>query len=254
MKFIGVDLAARSKKTSVCVLDWKTTPRVEAIYGPASDECILHATGDDVAAVGIDSPFGWPAPFVSFVQPDQSSRRPCPLSDAEADELKYRSTDLWVRDHFRRRGKSVRPLSVATDKLGAVALRCVRLVQCLTADHGGHSAIYEVYPAASLHHWLPLDSSYKSRSNVKCAAKSKAVRKCIIERLEQYVDISACGERLVDNDDDLDALVSALTAALAFQGRTHPPPPQLADLAYSEGWIHIPSGPLCDLALLAFAA
>lgn len=44
------------------------------------------------------------------------------------------------------------------------------------------------------------------------------------------------------SDDDLDALVSALTAALSYAGKTHPPPPHLEDLAASESWIHVPIG------------
>ena len=252
MRFVGVDLAAQPTRTSLCVVNWNATPRVEAVHRPANDECIIHIATDTIAAIGLDSPFGWPDAFVSFVQQGLTSPDRAPLANDEADRLKYRATDRWLREqNFAAKGrKPVRPLSVATDKLGAVALRCVRLVQCLEAFRGDRRTIYEVYPAASLACWMTVTSSYKKKRD----PASKAVRRWIIGRLvEQGLDVASFGEALVASDDDLDALVSALTAALAFAGRTDLPPPNHAVLAKSEGWIHIPSGPISDLASLDFS-
>ena len=218
MKFLGVDLAARPANTSVCVLEWKSQPRVEAIEMPASDERIVHLACDDVSAIGIDSPFGWPDAFVAFVSCD--SRPPRPLDSTEADCLKYRATDRWLRaQRFPFGGNRIRPLSVAADKLGAVALRCVRLVEYLVAERGDRSSIYEVYPAATL------ACSYKSASAKTKRAASKAARTQILGRLIDHgLDVATFGDALVDVDDNLDALLSAVTAALAFAGRTEPPP------------------------------
>ena len=250
MKFVGIDLAAQPRNTSMCVLDWRTAPRVQAIHRPATDACIVRAAGNDVAAVGIDSPFGWPRPFLSFIQPDRKLSRPNPLTQADSDRLKYRSTDLWVREHFRSVGKTVRPLSVATDKLGAVALRCIRLLQCLAAIRG-RETIFEVYPAASLANWVAFKGSYKVSSKNKQAATANR-RRIVDLFVDHGLDLSTFDETLTNSDDDLDALVSALTAALSFAGRTHPPPPHLVDLAASEGWIQIPIGALLDLEYLSF--
>ena len=234
----------------MCILDWRTAPRVQAIHRPATDACIVHAAGNDVAAVGIDSPFGWPLPFLSFIQPGREPSRPDSLTQADSDRLKYRSTDLWVREHFHSVGKSVRPLSVATDKLGAVALRCICLVQCLAATRS-HESIFEVYPAASLANWVEFQGSYKVSSRNKHAATDN--RRRILDHFADHgLDLSTFDETLTNSDDDLDALVSALTAALAFAGRTLPPPPGLAHLAASEGWIQIPTGTLPDLEHLSF--
>ena len=256
MRFIGVDLAAQAKGTSLCVVDWKATPRIEAVHRPATDEHIIRLAADPVAAIGLDSPFGWPDAFVSFVRPDVTSPHPAPLTNDDADRLKFRATDRWLRTQNLpgSAGRRVRPLSVATDKLGAVALRCVRLVQCLEAVRGDQRTIYEVYPAASLARWgIELDGSYKKKDKRNEAA-SKVRRRRIIERLvEHELDLGTFEESLVASDDDLDALVSALTAALAFAGQTDHPPPDLAALARSEGWIHIPSGPLLDLSSLDFS-
>lgn len=247
MKFLGVDLAARPAKTSVCVLEWKRHPRVRAIEMPASDERIVHLASDHVTAIGIDSPFGWPDAFVAFV--NGNSRPARPLDSTEADCLKYRATDRWLRaQHFPFGGKPVRPLSVATDKLGAVALRCVRLVEYLVAERGDRGSIHEVYPAATLAKWMTVDGSYKSVGTQAKRAASKAVRIRILGRLiDNGLDVATFGDALADVDDNLDALVSAVTAALAFSGRTELPPPHLAASAHSEGWIHIPSGSLADL-------
>ena len=240
MKFVGIDLAARPRSTSMCVLDWRTTPRVQAIHRPATDADILGAADNDVAAIGIDSPFGWPLPFLSFIRPDRKPTRPDSLTQADFDRLKYRSTDLWVREHFRSVGKTVRPLSVATDKLGAVALRCIHLVQRLAAIRR-RDTILEVYPAASLATWMALQGSYKASSSDRQAASAN--RRRIVDMFVCHgLDVSTFGEALTSSDDDLDALVSALTAAFSYAGRTHPPPRHLGDLAASEGWIQIPFG------------
>ena len=253
MKFIGVDLSAQPKNTSVCVLEWQDNPRVIDVHRPACDEWIIRATDNSVSAIGLDSPFGWPGPFVSFLQGKHKNRSPYPLRNAEADCLKYRVTDRWVRDYFSACGKKVQPLSVATDKLGAVALRCVRLVRCLVEVRGDQSTIFEVYPAASLASWMTVTGSYKASSNKQSAAASRSNRNGIVDKLiNNGVDIATFRDRFVASHDDLDALVSALTAAFAFKGKTHLPPTHLTDIAYSEGWIHLPSEPLCALGLLAF--
>ena len=83
---------------------------------------------------------------------------------------------------------------------------------------------------------------------------SKALRRRIVDQLvEQGLDVGGFGETLVASDDDLDAVVSALTAALAFTGQTDPPPPHLEQLSKSEGWIHVPSMTALDLEALNFA-
>ena len=250
MRFVGVDLAAQPTKTSLCILDWRAAPRVEVVQRPATDERIIRGADKTVAAVGLACPFGWPDAFVSFIQPRRSSTTCTPLTKHEADLLKYRATDRWLREQsFPVSRKPVRPLSVAADKLGAVALRCVRLVGCLAAERGDGRTIYEVYPAASLARWMCLGGSYK-----QATPTSKALRRRIVDQLvEQGLDVGVFGETLVASDDDLDALVSALSAAFAFAGRTDPPPPHLAQLSKSEGWIHVPSRTALDLAALNFA-
>ena len=122
---------------------------------------------------------------------------------------------------------------------------CVRLVACVAAERGDGRTIYEVYPAASLAQWMWLGGSYKQATPASKALKSRIV--------DQGLDVGVCGETSVASDDDLDALVSALTAAFAFAGRTEPAPPHLEQLSKSEGWIQVPSRPALDLAAVNFA-
>ena len=65
--------------------------------------------------VGIDSPFGWPAGFVSAVA-GYAEREPWP--DLDADALRYRLTDRLVRDEVK-----LSPLSVSSDRIGVTAWR-----------------------------------------------------------------------------------------------------------------------------------
>ena len=56
---------------------------------------------------------------------------------------------------------------------------------------------------------------------------------------------------MVESDDDLDAVLCAAIVGLADAGRTRAPGGSDKAQAAREGWIHIPSGPIDDLAVLA---
>lgn len=250
MRFVGIDLAAQPNNTSACVLEWRKRPRVVEIRRSATDDWIISKASQSTTAIGIDSPFGWPISFVNFIHQKRVARHPRPLSASEAIGLKYRITDIFVRNHFDSLGKNIRPISVSTDKLGAVALRCARLVQCLEKQHGGQCKIFEVYPAASLACWMTIEGSYKSNKN---AQQSRENRAYILGELEMHgVDVSIFRDKFVNSDDDLDALVSALTAAVAFKERTYLPSADTLEVAKFEGWIHIPCGSLEDFSQIAF--
>ena len=104
MRFLGIDLAAKPEKTSVCILDWTDRPHVTGIRRPATDQLVRELAAEDVATIGIDSPFGWPDRFLSFIQPNHGVQEPRPLTDAEAEFLKYRQAHN-VRCGFECRGK-----------------------------------------------------------------------------------------------------------------------------------------------------
>ncbi len=249
MRFIGVDLAAQPKNTSLCVLEWKRNPRVVSIHRPATDDQIINES-HGVAAIGIDSPFGWPISFAKFILKKQVSRDFLPINPSEANHLKYRFTDDYVRKHFDSLGKNVKPLSVSTDKLGVVALRCVRLCQCLAAKYGDEFKIFEIYPAASLASWMTVKGSYKSSTNPSISRENRIY---IVEELEKHgVDMSIRKDSFVNSDDDLDALLCALTCAVAFKEKTFLSPADMSKLTEFEGWIHFPCGSLEDFSRITF--
>ena len=60
VRTVGIDLAAQSRKTAVCAIDWldgdvRVTTPAAGYADPELLDCI-----DDAEAVGIDAPFGWP--------------------------------------------------------------------------------------------------------------------------------------------------------------------------------------------------
>lgn len=61
---LGVDLASCAKRTATCVIEWeKCRASIRQLVVGADDDAITSLAGD-ADAVGIDAPFGWPAPFV----------------------------------------------------------------------------------------------------------------------------------------------------------------------------------------------
>ena len=66
---------------------------------------------------------------------------------------------------------------------------------------------------------MALQGSYKASSSDKQAATAN--RRRIVDLFVCHgLDVSTFGETLTNSDDDLDALVSALTAALSYAGKT----------------------------------
>lgn len=100
-----------------------------------------------------------------------------PLAGHEVNLLKFRATDRWLRDQsFPVSGKAIRPLSVAADKLGAVALRHARLFECLAAERSDGRPPTKL-STASLAPWMSLGGSYK-----QATPASKAPRKRIVDQ------------------------------------------------------------------------
>ncbi|MEQ8842357.1 MAG: DUF429 domain-containing protein [Acidimicrobiales bacterium] len=234
MRLIGVDLGAQPARTSVCEMAWDERPAVVAIDSAADDDLIVEwCQGAD--AVGIDSPFGWPLGFVDLVRRQATTEST--LTGTTSEELRMRRTDVFA---WRETGKQ--PLSVSTDKLAIVAFRCVRLLERLRGpafDRSGTDGVYEVYPGGALAKWGLPSRAYKR-------TKGLPVRERIVAELAPVIDFGPFAPRVLDCDDDLDAVLCAYLAGLATQGATRPPPADDAAFAAVEGWIHLPSGPLGD--------
>lgn len=249
MRTLGIDLASQPAKTAACRIDWADGGAVVAALaiGVADDDIAALATGCD--AVGIDAPFGWPAPFVAFLCRGDGGGPDVPAWDTERrTALSYRLTDLSVWRDLRRP-----PLSVAADRIALPAMRCAALLDRLgVSDRSGDGRVFEVYPAAALHAWGFASGGYKGPGARPAGDRLPALLGALRDRCP-WLDLPAAADALCRRDDDaFDALVSALVARTAGLGLTARPSREEALRARVEGWIAVPKpGSLDMLASVA---
>lgn len=244
MRTIGVDLSTSSARTALATIEWFAESAVvtELVVG-VPDEPIIRraATG---AAVGLDSPLGWPDAFVEFVREQQGGTLveiPEQHQPAWRRSLAYRATDDAVREIL-----GLVPLSVSTDRLGLVAMRAAALMAGILGEHqpldrSGRAPVIEIYPAASLRAWELPAKGYKTDPDAR-----RHVLRVITERAP-WLDLGAHAEPAVEVDHAFDALIAALSVRAWSVGRYWAPPARLAERARREGWIVIPVGGLPDL-------
>lgn len=248
MRTLGIDLAAQPSNTSACAIDWETGPPVVAdLRAGLDDEALLTAIAE-AEKVGIDAPFGWPDEFVDAVVAHREGAG-WPGSGRDQDvyrfHLSFRATDRRLIEQGARR-----PLSVSTDLIGVVAMRCANLLDRLAADgepvdRSGAGKVVEVYPTPALSSWGISATGYKSRVG---AARLPE----LLARLEQDLgglELSAAQRQAAESDHNcFDALVASLVARAAALGLTQPPETEgERDRAAREGWIHVPTNPLPHL-------
>lgn len=238
----GVDLASQPANTAVCVLSWDDARACADLIHGADDDAVVSAAMQ-ATKCGIDVPLGWPDGFVDVVSRHHAGQSVTVPPSTEA--LRLRATDRWVWHTFGRM-----PLSVSTDNIGVVALRGIRIQQRIAAEGGtpvdrsGSGRVLEVYPAAALRAWGLPHSGYKRGDD----AAERRVE--ILAALVAGFGIALSPEQTAlaaTSHDVLDAVISAVVAALAAEGLTTPPPHRLAAAAAREGWIHVPTtGRLVD--------
>jgi predicted nuclease with RNAse H fold len=248
VRTLGIDLAAQPANTSACVIDWRAgAPSVSELRSGLADDELLDAISfaDKVA---IDAPFGWPDEFVEAIDAHRN-RAGWPGSGEDQDlyrfHLSFRATDRKLIE-----GGARRPLSVSTDLIGVVAMRCAFLLDRLAArgepvDRAGSGKVLEAYPAPALAAWGLSATGYKSRVG---AARLPE----LVSRLEEGLGglkMSLQEREAAGSDHNcFDALVCSLVARAAALGLTEPPEPGAeADRATREGWIHMPTNPLDHL-------
>lgn len=266
MLTLGIDLASQPRDTGVCAVRWETGAAEVVVLAvgahagaPLDDAWLAEAAVGlrdlpPAAKVGVDAPFGWPAPFAQAVGEADPAAWPLGLG-ADRTALVRRETDRHVH---RRTGKL--PLSVSTDRIAYPALRCAALLAWWARRTGaavprsGEGLACETYPDAVLRLLLGLPRgrvpSYKG-----VEAPAAARRATLLE------DLAGRGLRLspahraacAAGDDALDALLCAIAARAAAIGLTEPPPPAQRDAAAREGWIHLPAEGVTVAALIAGA-
>jgi len=248
VRTLGIDLAAQPANTSICAIDWgPSTPIVSELQSGLDDEALLEGIAD-ADKVGIDAPFGWPDDFVDAVVAHRD-RAGWPGSGEDQDlyrfHLSFRATDRRLIERGARR-----PLSVSTDLIGVVAMRCAYLLDRLAArgepvDRAGSGKVIEAYPAPALTSWGLSAIGYKSRVGVARIPE-------LLSRVEDGlggIEMTPQQRELAGTDHNcFDALIASLVARAAALGLTQGPESDSErDRAVREGWIHVPTIPLRNL-------
>jgi predicted nuclease with RNAse H fold len=248
VKTLGVDLAAATRKTAAAVLDWTHGgARLIHLSLDVTDEDIVELFGS-TDMTGIDCPVGWPDAFLPFIAGHLNSDAR-PVLDHDGIEgrrlLAYRDTDRFVTG-----ATGLIPLSVSADRLAHPAMRCAVIQAKIARDYGpqardGSGRLAEVYPAASLKLWGIHARGYKGRGTPE--AERLALILDSLAQAAPWLDLAGHGEALAASDDMFDAVIAALTARAVSLRQTLMPPVDHAAAALTEGWIHVPSGPLAAL-------
>lgn len=243
-----MDLAAATRKTAAAVIDW-TGGGAQLVHLSldVTDEEIVDLFGS-TDMTGIDCPVGWPDAFLPFLA-GHLKFDAHPVLDHDGIEgrrlLAYRDTDRFIT------GKTgLIPLSVSADRLAHPAMRCAVIQAKIARDHGpqprdGSGSLAEVYPAASLKLWGINARGYKGRG----APESERLRLILdsLETVAPWLDLAGHRDDLAASDDMFDAVIASLTARAVSLGQTLRPTADHGAAALSEGWIHVPSGPLAGL-------
>jgi predicted nuclease with RNAse H fold len=250
----GIDLASQPERTAVCMVEWRRGERayVHCPGDHGDDQDLLAQMAQEyVTKVGIDAPFGWPSEFIEALN---ANRVDGSWGQWPTELLRLRATDRAVRAETR-----LTPLSVSTDKIGLVAMRCVRLLDLHRQatgeqpDRSGSGRMVEVYPAAALRQWglSPKDAiedpgSYKGRGAMPKARRQRLMTS-LVETAGRWLEMNDKTVHVCcESDDCLDALLCALIARAVEIGHVMPitDPGRAAD----EGWIALPvKGSIPDL-------
>ncbi len=251
MRTLGIDLAAAPARTAACVISWRNGAARGEVYPPPLDDDELLRLMRGADRVGIDCPLGWPVGFVDAVAAHRDGDA-WPGRGA-TDAVGYRRRLVYRRTDEVVAAAGSRPLSVSTDRIGVVALRCALLIDAFEPpdpmrgpDRSGTGVVTEVYPAAAMRRWGLATADYKaerSRATPALAALADALR-----AMAPWLQLStAAWEHCRRSDHVFDAVIAALVTRAAALGLTAGPSAEDRDVAAIEGWIHVPTHDLQHL-------
>lgn len=234
MRTLGIDLASQPATTAACAIDWTDGDAAVAFVevGVEDRRALELLCAADVA--GIDAPFGWPVPFTNLMRNHHGLVAGTEQWTPERrDALRFRRTDHLVRARLGRW-----PLSVSSDLIAIVAMRCAGLLDNLgVVDRSGGGQVVEVYPAAALASWGFRSRGYKGVASRETLAELYDGLRAFCPWLAVAPDAQ---ERFAGSDHAFDALIGALVARAAALGLTELPEGDDRALARTEGWIAVP--------------
>ena len=245
MKTLGIDLSADPARTGACEIDWSAG--TVSFLGPAATDDVLVGAAVSSDMTAIDVPLGWPDAFVDAVVAHRHGEGWPPASVApplDRVPLRYRLTDRLLM------ARGGRPLSVSSDLIGVAAMRGARLQHLLlgagvAVDRSGVTGrVVEAYPAATLRAWGLVSSRYKGRAN------AAACRSLAADLAAQCGGLGGAAAAALAGCDDngLDAFVCALVGRAVLAGQTTRPADEQVDIARREGWIHVPTAGVGEIA------
>ena len=199
---LGIDLASQARDTGVCAMRWTgdgaeiVLLAVGAADGAPLDDAWLAETAVGLRdlpradKVGVDAPFGWPAPFTTAIAAHEPADWPLGLG-ADRSGLVRRATDRHV---WRRTGKL--PLSVSTDRIAYPAMRCAGLLAWWSRHLGepvgraGSGLACETYPDATLRTLLGMPPG-RAASYKGAAPAARARRRDLLAALGRHDEACA---------------------------------------------------------------
>ena len=266
---LGVDLAAQPDNTALCEITISNrVPEVTRLEEDCDDTLLMAAFRRcNIERIGIDSPFGWPIAFVNALSKHGSRAGfydwprndpevyagPQGKSTEEYRDLKYRATDLVVWKRVKK------PISVAVNSLGSVAIRNASLLsradaEGLSVDRSGRTGRFvEVYPGAAFAQWDIDTTGYKKKKEDGGEQARVEVLKQVKARARVLEFNDEIRQNLSESDHVVDAFASAIVALMAEidhriaperedpKRLTYPIPPGMEELAKREGWIALPT-------------
>jgi predicted nuclease with RNAse H fold len=237
MRVLGIDLATEPKGTAACWLKFEgAKAEVELVEHRLDDKTLvaLLASADRTA---IDSPFGWPEPFLAAITRWRDDGL---FPNSEREPLRLRATDLYVKKET-----GLTPLSVSADKIGALAMRC-SLLLTLVGEHERapldrvNGKVIECYPSAALRRFGFERAELKGMKDKKGSVARLRLLNAIQARAPWLQLDEALKHGLARVGDKFDAFVAALVARATALDLTDQPPKEMAAPADLEGWIHLP--------------
>lgn len=261
MYFVGIDWATKPKKTAAAVVRTSENGLVldiEHSRKSVTDEMFVamctkrawHVSEPPISdserlVIAVDIPFGWPSAFADWV----GTYRPGQIAPPNEQRFKYRVTETTLMG--LKAGITPFPVSAQMIAMGARRFASVS-TQVLNQDpsvqlrldprelgQGRGTELIEVYPAATMKLFLERKKlpAYKNKIEALHQLAGEVLARVPIANAKEWIA----------NEDQLDAVVCALTAAFctgAVEGwQSAEPDLPLADrqrLA-REGWIFHPA-------------